>query len=217
MPKFSFKFFKTKTGHTTLWVIGGLVVFYIAYRYISGIGSGSNVSVANTGPTDAQVQAEAAQNLAQIQANAGISAATIQADAQTQQAILAAQVANNQIQEQGNEAAIAGGVANNTITAQLQGLIDSNKTAIANTTIASNTVLAEVKQQNDLLLGEMNIQSAEFTKQVDANVIGQTLALEAQVTTKSSKSVKNTLPVYAASVSAFLNGVGGSSSPTTLH
>ena len=197
---FSFKFFKTKTGHITLWVVGGLVLFYIAYRYISGVGGGSSVTVANTGPSDAQVQAEAAQNLATIQANAGISAAQIQADAATQQAILAASVANNQIQEQGNEAALAAGVSNNTINAQLQAALDANKTSIAQSTIASNTVLAQGKQQNDLLLGEMNIQASEFTKQLQASTAASALALEAQVTTKSSKSVKKTLPILASSV-----------------
>lgn len=167
MPKFSLKFFGTKTGHITLWVVGGLVLFYIAYRYIGGVGGGTTVAVSNTGPSDAEVSAEAAQNLATIQANAGVNATQIQNDAATAQAAIAAQVANNQIQEQGNEAALGAGVANNTITAELQGLVSSNQTSIAQSTIASNTILAQGTQQNDLLLGEINTQASEFNNQLD--------------------------------------------------
>lgn len=226
--KFSLSFFKTKTGKITLWVVAGLVLFYIAYRYIGGVGGSSSVNVANSGPSDAAIQAEAAQNLATIQANAGINAAQIQSDAATQQAILAAQVANNQIQEQGNEAALGAGVANNTITAQLQALMDSNKTALGQSTIASNTILAQGTQQNALILGQVNAQAEEF----NASLQNQTnLALIAAASNAkrgkkgTPESIKEALGGAILSISggsAVIPPNGSSSSlsgmvPATLH
>lgn len=212
MPKFSFKFFGTKTGHITLWVVGGLVLFYIAYRYIGGVGGGTSVNVANSGPSDAAVNAEAAQNLAQIQANAGVSATQIQSDAATQQAILAASVANNQIQEQGNEAALAAGVANNTITAQLQGLLDSNKAAIANTTIASNTVIAQGTLQNQLILGQVATQAEEF----NASLQNQTNLALISAAANAKRGKHNTPAAIKTALGDAISQIA-SGIPATMH
>lgn len=206
MAKFSFKFFKTKSGHYVLYGVAALVLFYIAYRYISGVGGGTVINTQNSGPSDAQIQAEAAQNLASIQANAGVSATQIQANAATAQAVLAAQVASLQIQEQGNEAALAATVANNTITAQTQVALNNNATGLAATRLNDETLIAQ-----------MTLQANEFNEQLKTSLAGQILALESTVTKKSSTSVKNTLPILSASVSAFLLTAGGSIPDITLH
>lgn len=235
--KFSLKFFGTPRGKIVLYITAGLVFFIVIYvmlKRASGATSGDTY-VATGGVSDAQSAAALQQNLAQISANAGQNMASINADAQNLQAGLALQAALAGIQEQGNEAALAATVATATINAQYQGLLDSNKTGVATATIASNTILGQGAQQNQLLLGQSQIQAAMFNDQLKASYNQQLLVTAAGLSKKKTPmgikiaisgaidGINNTTSAPYAPAPTSINGISGylmaagGGTPGTFH
>ncbi len=188
---FSFAWFKTPAGKTTLWIVLGLVFFFVVYRLLSGGGNSSAGTIVNQGPSDSAIQATAAQNLATIQANAQTNQAQIAADAATAQAVLAAGVANNQTQAGSDQAALALQATLAGISASLVASKDQNATNLATANVAANTILGQGAQQNQLLLGQAQIQASMFSEQLQANTQQSLIYASASLKKKSPKSVKH--------------------------
>lgn len=232
--KFNFKFLKK--GKTVYWIIGGIVLFVIAYYLFKQQGSSSsNVQYAavGSGATDAQVQAAAAQNVAQIQANAQIAqtnaqlaALQIQSNSSDNQAALAAQVANNQTQAQADTAiqtaTLAASIQTAGINAQ-QAIAQSNNEYTFDTAkLASETQLGinaqnvglaatQLQTNAQMFDTQLTTQAQEFTQQMQASIAQTALGVVAANKNKGT-DVRTTLTA----LSGYTSNMGGAS-VSTFH
>lgn len=154
------RFFEIVKRHP-MWIVGGVIAVVILIWLMSR-GGGSSTAVVTIGPSDAQVQASAAERIAQITTNAETVQAQLGLEKNAQDVATAIALAGIQKDMSANDNATAAGIvtSNNAAAIQINQQNVTGATTVAQSTLNTQLAMANLQYQVDMqsIAADMQVQ-----------------------------------------------------------